>query len=66
MSAPAHYDIEIVDDWVFFYTKSGQDLTSPATWRMLEHLANGLVSRVANLATRYRDGHEPIPTAPRT
>ena len=56
MAAPAHYDIEIVDDWLFLYTKDRQDLSSPATWRMLEQLAQGLVSRVADLATRYRDG----------
>ncbi|MGJ6980885.1 hypothetical protein ACSDQ9_10220 [Aestuariimicrobium soli] len=64
MNTPAQYDIEIVDDWLFLYTKDRQDLTDPQTWQMLEQVATGLVSRVADLATRYRDGRLVPPSTP--
>ena len=48
------YDIEMVDDWLFCYTGSAQDLTNPATWRLLETIANGVL--VAHpVVGRYSD-----------
>ena len=49
LNAPAVYDIEMVDDWLFCYTQSQQDLTNPATWRLLETIANGVLGSLRQL-----------------
>ena len=49
------YDIEMVDDWLFCYTQSQQDLTNPATWRLLETIANGVLGSIAPVVGRYSD-----------
>jgi len=49
------YDIEMVDDWLFCYTGSAQDLTNPATWRLLETIANGVLGSLAPVVGRYSD-----------
>ena len=55
LNAPAVYDIEMVDDWLFCYTQSQQDLTNPATWRLLETIANGVLGSLAPVVGRYSD-----------
>ena len=55
LSAPVVYDIEMVDDWLFCYTQSQQDLTNPATWRLLETIANGVLGSLAPVVGRYSD-----------
>ena len=55
LNAPAVYDIEMVDDWLFCYTQSQQDLTNPATWRLLETIANGVLGSIAPVVGRYSD-----------
>ena len=59
LSAPVVYDIEMVDDWLFCYTQSQQDLTNPATWRLLEVIANGVLGSLAPVVGRYSDSHLP-------
>ena len=59
LNAPAVYDIEMVDDWLFCYTQSQQDLTNPATWRLLEIIANGVLGSLAPVVGRYSDSHLP-------
>ena len=49
------YDIEMVDDWLFCYTGSAQDLTNPATWRLLETIANGVLGSLTPVVGRYSD-----------
>ena len=49
------YDIEMVDDWLFCYTGSAQDLTNPDTWRLLETIANGVLGSIAPVVGRYSD-----------
>ena len=49
------YDIEMVDDWLFCYTQSQQDLTNPATWRLLETIANGVLGSLTPVVDRYSD-----------
>ena len=49
------YDIEMVDDWLFCYTGSAQDLTNPAIWRLLETIANGVLGSLAPVVNRYSD-----------
>ena len=55
LNAPAVYDIEMVDDWLFCYTQSQQDLTNPATWRLLETIANGVLGSLTPVVGRYSD-----------
>ena len=55
LNAPVVYDIEMVDDWLFCYTGSAQDLTNPATWRLLETIANGVLGSIAPVVGRYSD-----------
>ena len=55
LNAPTVYDIEMVDDWLFCYTQSQQDLTNPATWRLLETIANGVLGSLAPVVGRYSD-----------
>jgi len=55
LNAPAVYDIEMVDDWLFCYTQSQQDLTNPATWRLLETIANGVLGSLTPVVNRYSD-----------
>ena len=62
LNAPAVYDIEMVDDWLFCYTQSPQDLSDPATWRLFEIITNGLMGTLMPVVSRYRDRHvEPQP-----
>ena len=67
LNAPAVYDIEMVDDWLFCYTQSQQDLTNPATWRLLETIANGVLGSLTPVVNRYSDsrlpGQETAPAA---
>lgn len=55
LSAPAVYDIELVDDWLFCYTQSSQDLSDPATWRLFETITNGVLDSLSPVVDRYRD-----------
>ena len=57
LNAPAVYDIEMVDDWLFCYTQSPQDLSDPATWRLFEIITNGLMGTLTPVVSRYRDRH---------
>ena len=59
LNAPAVYDIEMVDDWLFCYTQPPQDLTDPATWRLLETIANGVLGSLDPVVNRYTDSHLP-------
>lgn len=59
LNAPAVYDIEMVDDWLFCYTQSPQDLTNPATWRLLETIANGVLGSLTPVVDRYSDSRLP-------
>ena len=63
LNAPAVYDIEMVDDWLFCYTQSQQDLTNPATWRLLETIANGVLGSLAPVVGRYSDSRALAGTA---
>ena len=55
LNAPVVYDIEMVDDWLFCYTQSQQDLTHPDTWRLLETIANGVLGSLTPVVNRYSD-----------
>ena len=55
LNAPVVYDIEMIDDWLFCYTQSPQDLTNPVTWRLLETIANGVLGSLAPVVGRYSD-----------
>ena len=55
LRTPIVYDIEMVDTWLFCYTQSQQDLTNPATWRLLETIANGVLGSLTQVITRYTD-----------
>ena len=57
------YDIEMVDDWLFCYTQSQQDLTNPATWRLLETIANGVLGSLTPVVGRYSDSRALAGTA---
>ena len=59
LRTPLVYDIEMVDDWLFYYTQSQQDLTNPATWRLLETIANGVLGSLAQVINRYTDSRLP-------
>ena len=59
LKAPIVYDIEMVDDWLFCYTQSQQDLANPATWRLLEVIANGVLGSLTQVINRYTDSHLP-------
>lgn len=63
LNLPVDYDVEIVDNWMFLYTRSSQDLTDPAVWRAMESVAEGLVARMAPVAQRYRDRRVEAPQA---
>ena len=67
LNAPVVYDIEMVDDWLFCYTQSQQDLTNPTTWRLLETIANGVLGSLTPVVNRYSDsrlpGQEAAPAA---
>lgn len=52
LRAPASYDIEMVDQWLFCYTQSPQDLTDPATWRLLEMIAGGVLGALNPVVSR--------------
>ena len=60
------YDIEMVDDWLFCYTGSAQDLTNPDTWRLLETIANGVLGSIAPVVGRYSDPRALAETAGNT
>ena len=66
LNAPAVYDIEMVDDWLFCYTQSQQDLTNPDTWRLLETIANGVLGSIAPVVGRYSDPRALAETAGNT
>ncbi|WP_203568377.1 hypothetical protein [Aestuariimicrobium ganziense] len=55
VQAQADYDIEIVDDWMFLYTRQRQDLTDPATWQLFQGIADEVLSRFSRVAQRYHD-----------
>ena len=55
LRTPIVYDVEMVDTWLFCYTQSQQDLTNPATWRLLETIANGVLGSLAPVVNRYSD-----------
>ena len=55
LRTPIVYDIEMVDTWLFCYTQSQQDLTNPATWRLLETIANGVLGSLTPVVGRYSD-----------
>ncbi|MDO4645345.1 MAG: hypothetical protein Q4B02_06140 [Propionibacteriaceae bacterium] len=57
LRASASYDIEMVDQWLFCYTQSPQDLTDPATWRLLEMIAGGVLGALNPVVSRYSDQH---------
>ena len=59
LRTPIVYDIEMVDTWLFCYTQSQQDLTNPATWRLLETIANGVLGSLTQVITRYTDSRLP-------
>ena len=63
LNTPAVYDIEMVDDWLFCYTQSQQDLTNPATWRLLETIANGVLGSLTPVVGRYSDSRALAGTA---
>lgn len=55
IDAPADFDIEIVDHWMFFYTQSPLDLTEEATWRILGDIEDSVGARLAQISDRYTD-----------
>ena len=63
LRTPIVYDIEMVDTWLFCYTQSQQDLTNPATWRLLETIANGVLGSLAPVVNRYSDSRALIGAA---
>lgn len=48
-------DVEIVDDWVFFYATTPFDFTEPREWRRLFRLHDTLVAKLHRASGRYRD-----------
>jgi hypothetical protein len=52
-------DVEIVDDWMFFYATRPFDVEDAATWRRLFRLHDVLVGRIRRTADRYRDDRVP-------
>ena len=63
LRTPIVYDIEMVDTWLFCYTQSQQDLANPATWRLLETIANGVLGSLAPVVNRYSDSRALAGTA---
>ena len=55
MDLPDFFDIEIVDSWLFLYSRYDLDVASPDTWRLLEFLEANVVTRLAAVADRYSD-----------
>ncbi|MGJ3509983.1 hypothetical protein [Enemella sp. A6] len=63
LDATVDYDIEIIDDWMFLYTRSGQDLTDPETWRLFETIAESVVAGLSQVSQRYTDYRAQNPMA---
>ena len=55
LKAPIVYDNERVGGWLFCCTGSAQDLKNPATWCLLEVIANGVLGSLAPVVNRYSD-----------
>ena len=55
IDAPADFDIEIIDRWMFFYTQSVLDLTDDATWGLLGGIEDTIGERLAQMSDRYVD-----------
>lgn len=51
----SHLDVEIVDDWVFFYSTTPFDFAAPATWQRFERIGGTVVAKLRRVAGRYRD-----------
>lgn len=66
VDASRAFDLEIVDDWLFVYSRSGLDITAPRTWQQLDWLAQTVGSRVGSRSESYRDHRvgEPAMDAP--
>lgn len=52
-------DVEIVDDWVFFYSTIPFEFTDPREWRSLFRIHDTLVAKLHRSAGRYRDERVP-------
>lgn len=49
------FDVEIVDDWMFFYSPSWFAAREPAVWRRFLRLVDLVGEKTAGRAARYRD-----------
>lgn len=65
MDHAAELDVEIVDDWVFFYAKRDLATVDPRTWAWLYSVLDAFLSKVEQWE-RWRDQrltlNEPVPT----
>lgn len=58
------FDVEIVDDWVFFYSIRAFDVDEPATWQRLFRIRDTIVAKLERAYGRYRDDQVPGQDAP--
>ncbi|RUR01123.1 hypothetical protein [Labedella endophytica] len=58
------FDVEIVDDWVFFYSTRAFDVDEPATWQRLFRIRDTIVAKLHRVSGRYRDDRVPGQDAP--
>ncbi|WP_156761624.1 phage holin family protein [Microbacterium karelineae] len=54
MSSAAHLDVEIVDDWLFFYSGRGMSTVDPDQWAWQFSVAGAMLDKIARWG-RWRD-----------
>ncbi|RCK70776.1 hypothetical protein DT076_05110 [Desertihabitans brevis] len=57
----AAFDVEVVDDWMFLYTRHQLRLTDPATWQRLARISDTVSARMLDRSRSYRDDRAPLP-----
>lgn len=58
------YDVEIVDDWIFFYSPRSFAPLDPAVWQRFLRLVDVVGAKAAGRAARYRDDRAVPPGTP--
>ena len=51
-----HFDVEIVDDWMFVYSATRFDMTDPGTLRRLFRIVDTVGAKTLRQTARYADG----------
>ncbi|WP_114559169.1 hypothetical protein [Desertihabitans aurantiacus] len=57
----AAFDVEVVDDWMFLYTRNQLRITDPATWQRLARISDTVSARMRDRSRSYRDDRVPPP-----